>query len=206
MYIGPSGGGTTQTPSSLGRTTTKTLCGCFGFERMLRIAPPGVRAPHTRAGSFWELRQTTYGAAFCPAIESSMKMTLLVLSASAITLPFIAGAQSSNPTSAMTDSAAVFALGKTNRAGISSEQVKKGKTPIARSNADTFRGICPNPKHPCSGFWYCPPDENRDVVGAPTIECILQESFAYLLCGFHGAQALCDALVRNVPRQSVAAQ
>ena len=67
-----------------------------------------------------------------------MKIGLLTLSAFAFAVPRIAVAQSSTPVSRMTDSApAVFAQARANRAGISSEQLKKGQRQAARSNADT---------------------------------------------------------------------
>ncbi|MDP9280328.1 MAG: hypothetical protein M3P00_13000 [Gemmatimonadota bacterium] len=62
----------------------------------------------------------------------------LTLGVAAYALPLIAVAQSLTPASRLTDSApAVFAQARTNRAGISSEQLKSGHGPIAQSNADT---------------------------------------------------------------------
>src|SRR6266550_567942 len=49
-------------------------------------------------------------------------------------------------------------------------------------------------------------DENGDVVRAAGVERILEQRFAHLTRGLHVRQSLGDPLVRDVPRQSIAAE
>lgn len=67
-----------------------------------------------------------------------MKTMLATLTALAFSLPVVAKAQSLSPDASPADSAQlIFALVNTNRAGISSEELKNGQYPIGRSEPDT---------------------------------------------------------------------
>lgn len=67
-----------------------------------------------------------------------MKTMLATLTALAFSLPVVAKAQSLSPDAPPADSAQlIFALSRTDRAGMSSEELKSGQYPIVRSGADT---------------------------------------------------------------------
>jgi hypothetical protein len=67
-----------------------------------------------------------------------MKILLLILSASAFVQPILAGAQSLNIDLQATDSVPpIYALVKTHRAGISSEQLQNRQGKITRADPDT---------------------------------------------------------------------